>query len=63
MIEPFILRRIKEKGQTIIVAVGCYAQVAKEQLENMPEIDIVLGNKEKKDIVKYVEEFMQRKLW
>ena len=55
------LRRIKEKGQTIIVAVGCYAQVAKEQLENMEEIDIVLGNKEKKEIVKYVEEFMQKR--
>ena len=55
------LRRIKEKGQTIIVAVGCYAQVAKEQLENMPEIDIVLGNKEKKDIVEFIEEFLKEK--
>ena len=44
------LRRIKDKNNTIIVAVGCYAQVAKEQLEKMPEIDIILGNKEKKDI-------------
>ena len=40
---------------------GCYAQVAKEQLENMPEIDIVLGNKEKKDIVKYVNEFLEKR--
>ena len=55
------LRRIKEKGQTIIVAVGCYAQVAKEQLEDMPEIDIVLGNKEKKDIVEYVEKFLEER--
>ena len=55
------LRRIKEKGNTIIVAVGCYAQVAKEQLEKMPEIDIVLGNKEKKDIVQYVEDFLQKR--
>ena len=55
------LRRIKEKNDTIIIAVGCYAQVAKEQLEQMPEIDIVLGNKEKKDIVKYVEEFLQKR--
>ena len=54
------LRRVKENN-TIVVAVGCYAQVAKEQLEQMPEIDIVLGNKEKKDIVKYVEEFLQKR--
>ena len=55
------LRRVKEKNNTIVIAVGCYAQVAKEQLEQMPEIDIVLGNKEKKDIVKYVEEFLQKR--
>ena len=55
------LRRVKENNNTIVVAVGCYAQVAKEQLEQMPEIDIVLGNKEKKDIVKYVEEFLQKR--
>ena len=40
------------------MAVGCYAQVAKEELEKMPEIDVVLGNEEKKDVVKYVENFM-----
>ena len=51
------LRKAKGNNNTIIVAVGCYAQVAKETLEQMPEIDIVLGNKEKKDIVKYVEDF------
>ena len=54
------LRRIKNNKNTIIVAVGCYAQVAKEQLEQMSEIDIVLGNKEKKDIVKYVEEYLNK---
>ena len=54
------LRRIKKKNNTIIVAVGCYAQIAKEELQQMQEIDIVLGNKEKKDIVQYVEEFLKK---
>ena len=54
------LRRIKKKNNTIIVAVGCYAQIAKEELQKMPEIDIILGNKEKKDIVKYVEEYLTK---
>ena len=53
------LRRIKNKNNTIIVAVGCYAQIAKEELQKMPEIDIVLGNSEKKDIVEYVEKFLK----
>ena len=53
------LRRVKEKNPSaIIAAVGCYAQVAKNDLENMPEIDIVLGNEEKANIVQYVERFM-----
>ena len=53
------LRRVKEKNPSaIIAAVGCYAQVAKNDLEKMPEIDIVLGNEEKANIVQYVENFM-----
>ncbi len=54
------LRRVKEKNPSaIIAAVGCYAQVAKNDLEKMSEIDIVLGNEEKANIVQYVEEFME----
>ena len=54
------LRRVKEKNPSaIIAAVGCYAQVAKNDLENMSEIDIVLGNEEKANIVQYVEKFME----
>lgn len=54
------LRKIKEKN-TIIVACGCYAQVAKDKLKQMEEIDIILGNKEKKNIVKYVEQYINEK--
>ena len=57
-----ILRRVKDKNKNaIIVAVGCYAQVAKKELEEMPEIDIVLGNEEKSNIVKYVEKFIKER--
>ena len=57
-----ILRKVKEKNQdAIIAAVGCYAQVAKDNLQKMPEIDIVLGNEEKANIVKYVEEFISNR--
>ena len=57
-----VLRRIKEKNSnSIIVAVGCYAQVAKDELEKIEEIDLVLGNNEKNEIVKYVEEFEKQR--
>ena len=39
---------------------GCYVQVAKSEIEKMDEIDLCLGTNEKKDIVKYVEEFMSQ---
>ena len=54
-----MLRRVKEKNRNAtVVAVGCYAQVAKDELEKIPEIDLVLGNNEKADIVKFVEEYI-----
>ena len=52
-----MLRRVKEiNPEAILVAVGCYAQVAKEKLEQIPEIDLIHGINEKNDIVKYVEQ-------
>lgn len=38
-----------------VVATGCYAQVAPGELEKMPELDSVLGNREKQDIIAMVE--------
>ena len=57
-----MIRRVKhENPKAIIVAVGCYVQVAKNELENIKEIDLVLGNNEKKEIVKQVEEYIKNK--
>lgn len=56
-----MLRRVKEQNQdAIVVACGCYVQVAKNELEKIEEIDLILGNNEKKEIVKYVEEYMEK---
>lgn len=55
-----ILRRAKEiNSNALIVAVGCYVQVAQKEVEKMPEIDLCLGTNEKKEIVLYVEEYLQ----
>ncbi len=37
---------------------GCYAQIAKDNLEKIDEVDLILGNNEKKEIVKYVEQYI-----
>lgn len=53
-----ILRRAKQMNPSSILAVvGCYAQVAKKELEAMPEIDIVLGNNEKNDIIEFIKQY------
>ncbi len=57
-----ILRKVKEENQnSIIIAVGCYVQVAKEKVKEMSEIDLCLGNVEKKDIVSKLEKYIEEK--
>ena len=57
-----MIRRAKELNpKAIIVVCGCYAQTAKEEIEKMPEVDIVIGVNEKTNIVKIVEEFLNEK--
>ena len=57
-----MLRRVKELNpHAIVVACGCYAQVAKEELKKIEEIDLILGNNEKKEIVKYIEKYIDEK--
>lgn len=57
-----VIRHAKQINKSsLVVAVGCYVQVAKEQLETMPEIDIVLGTNEKKQIVEVIEEYKKGK--
>ncbi len=51
-----ILRRAKQINKdSIVVATGCYAQIAAKELEEINEIDLIVGNTEKKDIVQIVE--------
>lgn len=58
-----IIRRAKEFNQnSLLVVTGCYAQVAKDELEKIEDIDIVIGNQEKKDIVTFVEEKQKEKI-
>ena len=58
-----MIRKAKQLNkQAIVVAVGCYAQVSKEKLEEIEEVDLILGNNEKKDIIKFVEDFEKEKL-
>lgn len=55
-----ILRRAKEiNNESVLCAVGCYAQVAKSELEKIDDIDLILGTNDKRNIVCKVEEYME----
>ena len=55
-----MLRRVKEiNSEALVVACGCYAQVAKEELEKIPEIDLIYGTNEKNKIANYIEEYIK----
>ena len=57
-----MLRKVKKINKNaIIVACGCYVQVAKEEVKKMQEIDLILGNNEKKQIVEIVENYIKNK--
>ena len=57
-----VFRRAKELNpNSILCVVGCYAQVASEELSKIKEIDIVLGTNDRANIVKCVEDFIKSK--
>lgn len=57
-----MIRKAKEQNKNaIIIAVGCYAQVAEKELEKLKEIDLILGTNEKNKIVEYVNEYIEER--
>lgn len=58
-----MLRRAKEiNSEALVIAVGCYAETAKEEIEKIPEVDLVLGNHQKANIEEYIEAYLEGKI-
>ena len=55
----YFRRAKKTNPKAIVVAVGCYVQVKKEKLQEIPEIDLVLGTNEKIHILEYIENYTE----
>ena len=57
-----MIRRAKEmNSDAFVIVVGCYAEVAKEEIEKIDEVDLVLGNHQKANIDKYIEAYFDGK--
>ena len=55
-----MLRRAKEINKnSILVACGCYAQVAPDEITKIDEIDVIIGNNEKNDIINIIEKHIK----
>lgn len=57
-----LLHRIRrEDPDTVIVLTGCMAQTQKEDSSKLSEVDIVLGNKRRNDIVPVLKQYFEEK--
>ena len=57
-----MFRRARQLNKdAVLCVVGCYAQIASEELRNEKEIDIVLGTNDRCNIVECVEKFLEDK--
>ncbi len=52
-------RARKMNPEGIIAAVGCYVQAAADQLKDDPDIDLIVGNNKKSQIVALVEDLLK----
>ena len=51
----------RRNPRAVVVATGCYAQVSPKELLSLKEVDVVVGNTHKSEILKIVEDFMERR--
>lgn len=49
----------KMNNDSVVVAVGCYVQVAHDSLEDTPYIDVLIGNTHKNEVVSIVEDYIR----
>ena len=58
----YIRRMKKLNPDSLMVVTGCYAQVGAEELEKMPDVDMIVGNNLKSSICQMVFDELDRRL-
>ena len=51
----------KENPDALMIVTGCAAQINPKKFAEMPDVDLVLGNKEKTEIEKYISKDLSEK--
>jgi threonylcarbamoyladenosine tRNA methylthiotransferase MtaB len=53
-----IVRRAKKANRdSVVIVIGCYAQVAPEEVGSIEGVSLVIGSKDKSRIIEYLNEF------
>lgn len=53
-----MMRKARRRNpEAVIIATGCYAQVAPEEVSAIEEVDLVLGTQKRKEILNFVEAY------
>jgi len=55
----FIYRAKRENPKAIVVATGCYAQINPQALARLKEVDLVVGNSHKDQLVEILEDYLR----
>ncbi|MBR5235883.1 MAG: tRNA (N(6)-L-threonylcarbamoyladenosine(37)-C(2))-methylthiotransferase MtaB [Clostridia bacterium] len=57
-----MIRRAKQKNpDSVLVVMGCYAQISPEVVSSIPDVDIVIGTSHRGETVDLVEDFLQNR--
>ncbi len=57
-----MLHKAKKKNpSSVVVAVGCYVQAAKESLKDDPSVDLMIGNNKKIELIEILEDYFKEK--
>ncbi|OQC09558.1 MAG: Threonylcarbamoyladenosine tRNA methylthiotransferase MtaB [Tenericutes bacterium ADurb.Bin087] len=56
-----IRKLAKNYPDAVLVVMGCYAQINKDLMNTIPEIDILVGTSNRNKIVDYIEEFTKHR--
>lgn len=54
-----LIRKVKRQNpDSVVAAIGCYAQTAPEEIKNIEGVNLIIGTKGRKDIVELVESYV-----
>ncbi|MGL4662811.1 MAG: tRNA (N(6)-L-threonylcarbamoyladenosine(37)-C(2))-methylthiotransferase MtaB [Culicoidibacterales bacterium] len=56
-----IRRAVRQNPDAVVVVMGCYAQIAHEEVSQIEGVDIVIGTKHRDQLVQFVREFQEKR--